>query len=157
MQRCLVLISVKYYTTFPTWDTHSARGHASLTPHEARSRVGAHSNKLWPYTRNWAKSRGWALFRETTVHVMSHDGHVTVHVTVHVMSCGYMWLYMWCHVTVHVMSCDGDNVMFLSPWPDTNSELLSSQFCRSHETETRTDYNIGCIQLTNTVTHNYYV
>ena len=49
---------------FLTWDTHSARSCASQTPREARSRVGAHSGKLWPYTRNWAKSRGWALFRE---------------------------------------------------------------------------------------------
>ena len=55
---------VKYYTKFLTWDTHSAWGCASQTPCEARSRVGAHSGKLWPYTRNWAKSRGWALFRE---------------------------------------------------------------------------------------------
>ena len=24
--------------------------------------------KLWPYTGNWAKSRGWVLFHETTVY-----------------------------------------------------------------------------------------
>ena len=46
------------------FDTNSARGRASQTPHEVCSRVGAHSSKLWPYTRIWAKSRGWALFRE---------------------------------------------------------------------------------------------
>ena len=62
-----VLISVKYYMTFLPWDTHSAQGCASLTVHEARSRVGAYSNKLWPYTRNWPKNRGWALFREWTL------------------------------------------------------------------------------------------
>ena len=61
VQRCLVLISVKYYMKFLM---HSAGGCASKTPREALSRVGAHSGKLWPYTRNWAKSRGWALFRE---------------------------------------------------------------------------------------------
>ena len=56
------LILVKYYTMFITWDTHSAQGHASQTPCEARSRVGTHSTKLWPYARNWAKIMGWALF-----------------------------------------------------------------------------------------------
>ena len=61
---CLVLISVKYYKKFLTWDRYSARGCASQTPREARSRVGTHSDKLWSYTRNWAKSRGWALLRE---------------------------------------------------------------------------------------------
>ena len=58
MQTCIVLISVKYYTKFLTWDTHSARGCASQTLCEARSMVGTHSSKLWPYTKNWAKSRG---------------------------------------------------------------------------------------------------
>ena len=53
---------------------HSTQGHASQTPFEARSRVGAHSSKLSAYTRNLAKSMGWVLFREwalfhgTTVH-----------------------------------------------------------------------------------------
>ena len=42
---------------------HSTRGCASQTPRKAHSRVGAHSSKLWSYTRNWA-SRGWALFCE---------------------------------------------------------------------------------------------
>ena len=59
---------------------------ASQTPREARSRVGAHSSKLWPYTRNWAESRGlalfckWALFRETTVRIWnaSHHAHSRV-------------------------------------------------------------------------------
>ena len=43
--------------------------------HEARSRVGAHLSKLWPYMGNWAKSRGWAffcewaLFSKTMLHV----------------------------------------------------------------------------------------
>ena len=73
MQRCLVLFLVKYYTMFLTWDTYSTRGRASQAPRKGHSGVGAHSNKLWYYTRNWAKSRGWALFRkwvlfrETTV------------------------------------------------------------------------------------------
>ena len=35
--------------------------------HEARSEVGAHLSKLWPYTGNWAKSMGWAFFCETMV------------------------------------------------------------------------------------------
>ena len=37
---------------------------ASQTPRKARSRVSAHSSKLWPCTGNWVKSRGWALFRK---------------------------------------------------------------------------------------------
>ena len=37
---------------------------ASQTPHQACSRVGAHSSKLWAYTQ----SRGWVLFHKTTVY-----------------------------------------------------------------------------------------
>ena len=55
-QRCLVLILVKCNTKFLM---HSAGGCASKRPREAHSRVGAHSGKLWPYTRNWAKSRAF--------------------------------------------------------------------------------------------------
>ena len=75
MQRCLVSVSVKYYMKFPTWDMHSAWGCGSQTPREAHSRMGAHSSKLWPYTRNWAKSRGWALFREWA---LFHETMVTI-------------------------------------------------------------------------------
>ena len=52
----------------------------SQTPREAHSRVGAHSSILWPYTGNWAKSRGWApfhkwaFFREIMVYVL-HRRH----------------------------------------------------------------------------------
>jgi len=53
---------------FLTSDMLSARGCASQTPRKARSRVGTHFSKLWPYTGNWAKSRGWVLFHETTVY-----------------------------------------------------------------------------------------
>ena len=31
-------------------------------PHKAHSSVDAYSSKCWPYTGNWANSRGWALF-----------------------------------------------------------------------------------------------
>ena len=50
--------SVKYLTS----DMHSAWGCASQTPCEAQS--GRSLSKLWLYT---GKSRGWALFCETTV------------------------------------------------------------------------------------------
>ena len=57
--RCIsyILLYAKMLCMFLTWDTHSARGRASQTPREARSGVGAHSSKLWPYAKNWAKRR----------------------------------------------------------------------------------------------------
>ena len=57
-----VLISVKYYMKFLTWDTCSAQGRASQTPCEARSRVGVHSSKVWPYTRIGPKVGGGRSF-----------------------------------------------------------------------------------------------
>ena len=57
---------------------YSARGSASQTQQVHtwdRTRVGTHLSKIWPYTGNWTKSRGWALFlgcslfHETTVYV----------------------------------------------------------------------------------------
>ena len=33
-----------------------------IWPCKSRSRAGAYSNKLWPYTGNRTKSRGWVLF-----------------------------------------------------------------------------------------------
>ena len=66
-------LKVKYYTTFLTWDMHSARGCASQTPRKARPRVGADLSELWPLCKKlglkwgWALFNEWALFRETTI------------------------------------------------------------------------------------------
>ena len=65
-QRCLVVtFGEVLHEVFFTSDMHSAWGCASQTPCKTRSRVGTHLSKLWTYTGNWAKSRGWALFPET--------------------------------------------------------------------------------------------
>ena len=67
-QRCFVLNfgAVLYDISYLRYSSGIciARGRASKTPREARSRVGAYSSKLWSFTRNWAKSRGWVLFHE---------------------------------------------------------------------------------------------
>ena len=41
---------------------HSTWSCAFQTPHEPHSRVGALLSEKWPYTRNWAKSRGGRSF-----------------------------------------------------------------------------------------------
>ena len=60
------------YSTFGkvlhTSDIQSTWGCASQISHDSRSRVGAHLSKLWPYTGNWAKSKKWVLFPETTAY-----------------------------------------------------------------------------------------
>ena len=55
-----------------TSDMHSTWGLGSQTSHKAHFRVGTHSSKLWPYVSNRAKSRGWALFLETTIYTYIH-------------------------------------------------------------------------------------
>ena len=58
---------VLYYTKFLTSGMHSAWGSASQTLLKAHSKVGTPLSKLWPCTGKWAKSRGWAIFRETGI------------------------------------------------------------------------------------------
>ena len=66
MQRCFIVTFGKCYMVFLTSYTHSTWGCASQTLRKVRSRVGAHLSEL---TGNWAKSKGWALFHGTTVHI----------------------------------------------------------------------------------------
>ena len=81
------------YHKFLTSDMHSAWGCASQIPCEARSSVGTHLSKFWPYPGNWAKRRGWALFhewalfRKTTVYTNPIRSH---HFSLVVMK---LWMY----------------------------------------------------------------
>ena len=63
------------------------------------SRMGAHLSKLWPYTENWAKSRGRVLFRNTTVYILYYT-------LVYPYSIPLVYLYtifkFGCPDTVHV-------------------------------------------------------
>ena len=74
---------MKLYTKFLASGIYSARGcssqtprvcfvsHMKLTPGWVLIRVF-----FWPYTGNWAKSRGWVLFHKTTVYAQIFYGSV---------------------------------------------------------------------------------
>ena len=52
------------------WRLWSCFSNSMSALREAHSKVGTHLSKLWFYAGNWAKSREWVLFHETTVYTL---------------------------------------------------------------------------------------